>query len=676
MAGIKISELPEASDVSGDELIPIIQNNCTKVVKASEIKGNTNGITGITTGCGLAGGGKRGVVNVEMDNNCFDAFAGTYTTVQTNSGDWDQSGCVGLKCTGRITCITTGAGLCGGGCCGTVNVSYDSACTIKWNGAYSTVQSSSASWEGTYSTMQANSATWEDTTSTLAAFSATYVSHTAQSLTEPQQEQARENIGAVNVPSGPYTDQSAANLAGINLGTQWHNDTGQVYIMTLDSSANSYFSSFTSSISEQRQISVSHGITKMKEAGLWNDVISFYLFGTAFNSPTQGTIYPVVGNTITTFTDDPGPINQTSPHSSAGGLHEFGNPDTVNPLEKATSISWSSPLGTIPTAGLLAGVESVPSTDGGMRFWWDGAGLKAQSIGGLTQDILLYSPTTSIGSLGPSIFGVSIDPDINEVRYYLNDDAPFVQNYPHGDTGIDLIIRSFSDDVAYHGDLIYNRVLTDAEHTTLNTIINDHFFLKNREVIVDGDSILAGSVVPRWYDQVEDEPANVVAVIDNNANGGDTTTMILANALTGIQGAPALSDGAEGYFIFNGGVNDLSSRIFSGNTSGNSNQDIFDRLVDIAAVGRAQGLKSVVQTLNKSGSGNAEFNTAVDAINSMLRADTGTNFDGVIDLDATLAAYDSEYYNNSAVYSDNIHPYTTQGQTLVADAWGAFFQAV
>ena len=103
MAGIKISELPEASALAGNEIVAIVQNNCTKFVSASAIGGTvSNDIAGIITGCGLVGGGTSGTICVAIDNNCFDSFVNTTTTVEAFSGSWDQSTCAGLACTGAL----------------------------------------------------------------------------------------------------------------------------------------------------------------------------------------------------------------------------------------------------------------------------------------------------------------------------------------------------------------------------------------------------------------------------------------------------------------------------------------------------------------------------------------------------------------------------------------------
>lgn len=108
MAGIKISELPEASALAGNEIVAIVQDNCTKFVSASAIGGTSSSdICNITTGCGLVGGGSSGTVCVAMDNNCFDAFKGTTTTVDSFSAVWNQSLCCGLDCIGDVSTFGT-----------------------------------------------------------------------------------------------------------------------------------------------------------------------------------------------------------------------------------------------------------------------------------------------------------------------------------------------------------------------------------------------------------------------------------------------------------------------------------------------------------------------------------------------------------------------------------------
>ena len=163
MAGIKISELPEASCILGNELVAIVQESCTKFVSASAI-GSTgsDNITGITTGCGLVGGGSAGSINIAMDNNCFDAFDGAhttlaatsacwdgnYTTVQSNSGSWDQSACPGLNCVGMVECLAGSASVCVVDVANNFSIEVHPTCNTAWNGTTTTVAANSASWVG------------------------------------------------------------------------------------------------------------------------------------------------------------------------------------------------------------------------------------------------------------------------------------------------------------------------------------------------------------------------------------------------------------------------------------------------------------------------------------------------------------------------------------------------
>ena len=91
MAGIKISELPEATSICGNEIVPIVQGDCTKFIKATCLGGGSGGIQSITAGCGLVGGGCCSSVNIAIDNNCFAQFNNTTSTMEAFSGNWDST---------------------------------------------------------------------------------------------------------------------------------------------------------------------------------------------------------------------------------------------------------------------------------------------------------------------------------------------------------------------------------------------------------------------------------------------------------------------------------------------------------------------------------------------------------------------------------------------------------
>ena len=171
MAGIKISELPEASCVGGNELVAIVQDSCTKFVAASAIGATGDStITSVIAGCGLQGGGSFGAVTINLDANCMNKYEGTttvvrstsacwdgaYTTVQASSASWESAyaastslascpglNCVGTvlacdltgftNCTGTIEGVTTESYLTGGGSGGCVTIGIDAACVASWD---------------------------------------------------------------------------------------------------------------------------------------------------------------------------------------------------------------------------------------------------------------------------------------------------------------------------------------------------------------------------------------------------------------------------------------------------------------------------------------------------------------------------------------------------------------
>lgn len=151
MAGIKISELPEATCVIGDELVAIVQDSTTKFVAASAIGATGDStISSVIAGCGLQGGGSYGAVTLHMDANCLQKYdgttshvrstsacwEGTFTTVQSNSSNWDQSTCPGIDCTGVVSTIGGGDGIDVTGTVSTKAVAVDST-VVRTTGAQS-----------------------------------------------------------------------------------------------------------------------------------------------------------------------------------------------------------------------------------------------------------------------------------------------------------------------------------------------------------------------------------------------------------------------------------------------------------------------------------------------------------------------------------------------------------
>jgi len=112
-----------------------------------------NGLTGgVTTSGSLAVGQGTGITvnanDVAINSTCNSNWNGVYSTVQSNSGSWDQSGCAGINCVGDITAVTAGNGLTGGATSGAATltvgagtaitvgattVSVDSTCNSTWN---------------------------------------------------------------------------------------------------------------------------------------------------------------------------------------------------------------------------------------------------------------------------------------------------------------------------------------------------------------------------------------------------------------------------------------------------------------------------------------------------------------------------------------------------------------
>ena len=161
MAGIKISELPEAGAIIGNEVVPVVQNSCTKYAPVSSFG---NDLDSIVTGNGLVGGGSTGDVCISINSNCLNNWNNTYvavdagvtswnctaTTVAANSGAWDQSGCAGLNCVGDITLVSSGDSyITGSTFAGDALICLTTGCGESWDAAASTVASASGNWSVT-----------------------------------------------------------------------------------------------------------------------------------------------------------------------------------------------------------------------------------------------------------------------------------------------------------------------------------------------------------------------------------------------------------------------------------------------------------------------------------------------------------------------------------------------
>jgi len=107
---------------------------CTGTVTC--VDGGAGLTGGVTTSGALAVGAGTGITvnanDVAINSTCNARWNGTATTVQSNSGSWDQSGCAGINCVGDITAVTAGNGLTGGATSGaaTLNVGAGTAITV------------------------------------------------------------------------------------------------------------------------------------------------------------------------------------------------------------------------------------------------------------------------------------------------------------------------------------------------------------------------------------------------------------------------------------------------------------------------------------------------------------------------------------------------------------------
>ena len=480
-------------------------------------------------------------------------------------------------------------------------------------------------------------------------------------------------------PAGPYADVTEAGLAGVRINDPWYDATGQVFrrVLNLNAETAAHYAKFANDVPIERKFALSSAIDDLKAEGLWDDVILFAPFGSLYNAATGTTRYALVGPDLTGVVAAPELTTQ-----------EFTADQTFSLLAGATRttgsvVSWSSAIATVPATGTLACLQNTSASSGRTRLYYDGGGIKTQTQGGGSQQIITYSPATYYNaSSSPRVYIATVDASLDEGRFSLDGAAPYVTDYNgvHTDGAMDLVNVLLSEDTAYHGQLVYDRVLTDSEMVTINTIIREHLMPLEHSILLDGDSIMAIDYLPSAgtsYKGIFTADVSARAtVVDNLATGGETTVDILAGVTAQITGAPADADGTDLLYIFNGCTNDLSRR--GAGTAGDwSNSDIYGRLVSIAAAARAEGRKAICLTATQTfGKLSTAYNADVLLINQMIKDGVVSgDFDGVILLHETLAAEDPSYPSNPLIMADGVHPDEELGQQLMGQAFVDYLSA-
>jgi hypothetical protein len=193
-------------------------------------------------------------------------------------------------------------------------------------------------------------------------------------------------------------------------------------------------------------------------------------------------------------------------------------------------------------------------------------------------------------------------------------------------------------------DDLYSDWSDDVTFTLAASAVNENVLL------IAGDSI---SDYSGGYQDMFEAEFPAYTVLDY-ATGG----WALANLETDLPNA--LAEVPEVTFIFIG-ANDQGGHIGAGVP------DYYDRLVAYAAAHKAQGTKVVVATVLPQGSGYPGYtdtNTARAALNPLIKAGAGTDFDYVCDWDASPMGQDSDA-NDAAKYPDDLHPSVPVGQNLL-----------
>lgn len=394
----------------------------------------------------------------------------------------------------------------------------------------------------------------------------------------------------------------------------------------------------------------------------------------------------------------------TSPTTIKGVTGTTGNTPvlTTNGMGFATSAKWAKFALTADTAFTivadLEGVTSGQTSDAWIAGMVNNAGVtttgqalnlySTASAYGYTREGGTVTTTTAIADNGEARIIGAYNP-IPQIAAYSYDDevSPTVKIHVDGvsvltdssgntrsTSALDRLqigsryLNGSSYDASFRGKcglvFFYKRVLTDAEQAIVARAVR-MADPRTHNVIVQGDSLTAQFADstkgignwPCWMIRRNTARNNSSRLV-NAAKNGTQSSWGISNFPTLV--APWLPDGkvcATAHHIVMYGTNDL---IYTSDSA----ETIYARIKSISAAAKSAGnVTTVCMTVLKAQSGglDAGQETRRLALNTLIRAGEGTDFDIVIDtneIDIISGAV-------AAFYTDNLHPNPT-GNRIIA----------
>ena len=472
-----------------------------------------------------------------------------------------------------------------------------------------------------------------------------FVKHTAQTLTDDQKEQARENIGAMgdsnafSYVAGPYLNFPDAVANGVKEGELWRDAQQQVFFgaYALSEDVVAYFSQFANSTTVEEKIRVSRLLEFIKSSSYANSVISLQLLRVRQNIDTGTTRYGLIGDDFSSLQLD------GSPTSSGQLWSAVDRPQLGSTYSGSTTLMvWGEPRDNVTQWGNFTPLYGATAdrasnnhlVDGGVRIDTRTAGNLSVTTAGTggpldEQDL---SPTLRAHLQPRSIFTLVRDESSSGDISVYKDGVLYDTLTNTIPSHVDLEFLVFGNRWKYAGAMTINSALSSVEVASLTNEIQSSVYREPWQVLISGDSLSStanfsanDTTVPSTGETHfmtvagNNNPQFEYEFLENRARPGLRTDEI-DTPLTALLASHPVPSGADNYvFRVMGGSNDIGEDAPSEDPSA-----YYDILKSMWAEARAAGYKVVACTIPRRASTYGNFASVLAAtleLNELIKSD-------------------------------------------------------
>jgi len=307
-----------------------------------------------------------------------------------------------------------------------------------------------------------------------------------------------------------------------------------------------------------------------------------------------------------------------------------------------------------------------------------GNALLAQTLGPGGQ--AFWNPVPNLGPywLTPRTYALAVDVTANAVVLAVDGVVGLSATYVHGDpaamTALDFGAGHPGPDWQLKGtyamQAVWNRALATNEIAALNRLVR-RTVLPENNIVFEGDSITDFSVDGRsfWQDLIGygsdwSLAGNPVSI----ATAGHATSNVTNEWPAQVSPYAPAGNVERAIVVLWLGANDVGN--YSAATR--SNAQIFHNLRTLWAQAKALGFEVCAVTIFRRESNGSRPSCPQDvlAINDLIRADRGVNYDYLVDVETAMTAAAGEnYWTNPGYFPDGVHPAAAAARAVILDAF-------